>query len=119
MNNINIFVFSKDWDFTNIFCESTDETGEDGEKFVRLADHEKHMDALREELASAKRAGQDYFEMCAEKHQRLTAAEQRNAHLEWLLDKVINRGDYPWPVLHEQITKSLDALKPTESGASE
>jgi len=100
----------------------------DGEfvDYSTYAGAQYELSALREELADLKSSVSTWriaydrrTEERDELQQRLTAAEQRNEHYVWLLDTVINRGDYPWPVLHEQITNTLAALKPTESGVSE
>ena len=51
---MNVFIYSKDYDFSDsLFCEEIDMTAEDGEKFVRHADVESQLAALREELATA------------------------------------------------------------------
>jgi hypothetical protein len=80
------------------------------------------LSALREELARKDVVIEDMLESNSEMTTCLTAAEQRNETLAELLDKVLNEVPHGWG---ESFTDSelaeriRQAIKPTESGASE
>jgi len=88
-------------------------------------EHEAELSALREELATAKTridqlksANTSWQNGQAELLKRLTAAEQRNDRLMELLERAYGAIDETagWQTLCADI---LEAIEPTESGASE
>ena len=83
---MNVFIYNKDHDFSDsLFCEEIDMTAEDGEKFVRHADVESQLAALREELAEIKESTAYRGSLLGRTEQRLADAERRNAECMALL----------------------------------
>ena len=91
----------------------------------QLTAAQSELAALREELAKAKDdvgIAQRSHGKCQAKRedlqQSLTAAEQRNAEWQLLLEECIDSGQVDG-ILEEDIQNALALIKPTESGASE
>lgn len=96
-----------------------------GKTFVLSTDYDatqSELTALREELATAKKVS-DNFEAIAENRQRrMIAAEQRYAELVELLRETVPAlalAASSFKAQKPTYTKVKNALKPTESGASE
>lgn len=98
--------------------------------FVKYEDHLSELAAFREELETSRVAHHETAKVANDLQHRLAAAEQRNADLEELLRDGINsvqvlsetpdtRNEEQWVDLHAWTFNADDALKPTESGASE
>ena len=103
----------------------------------QLTTAKSELSALREELAQAKNDRDCERRACIDAHERLTAAEQRNAELVGLLENSeslleslncsgimqFTRPDLAMSVRNyvreAQSRRLRAALKPTESGASE
>jgi len=97
----------------------------DGEVFmVRADDHDRELDALREDRDKLHAMGLEYSEHVVDLKYDLTAAEQRNSAMVELLRRCVgsvrNAGEYGDFDLPVSLMEEIDAaLKPTESGASE
>lgn len=90
---------------------------------IALAMNEfEKLTAERDDLSARLEQARDRKNSIVDLHQRLTAAEQRNAELVELLDEVLGEVPHGWGAsfsesdLAERIRQSI---KPTESGAAE
>lgn len=83
---------------------------------------QSELAALREELAGANRRLGACINQIEEQQQRLADAERRNAELTDLIEKAhtwVDRNNCGGWDAYELRDRLADALKPTESGASE
>ena len=86
-----------------------------GPDVVLASQHDAALAALREELARIKGISDNYYSLLVDANQSLAAAEQRNAALLELLRDIYNQNELSG--FDEQ--RILEAIQPTESGASE
>ena len=112
----------KRYDVLHSSIGGVDEVESECGEYVRADDALSRIAVLREELARVQKISDNYYSLTVEANQHLADAERRNAELTDLIEKAhtwVDRNNCGGWDAYELRDRLADALKPTESGASD